>query len=96
MAAPLLRSSSRMLRTFSVAPTSRPRVGEAAMVTWGCCEISRARMTFCRLPPLSRRACVSGPGVEMLYSIDQAFGLRAHFAAVDEDAAADGSVCGSS
>ena len=28
-------------------------------------EISRARITFCRLPPLNLRAGVSGPGVEM-------------------------------
>ena len=55
----------------------------------GMLEISRARITFCRLPPLSLRDGVSGPGVEMSNSFDQFNGALAHRLAIHEEASAD-------
>ena len=57
------RTSSRCM--YSVAPTSRPRVGCAAINAFGWREISRARMTFCALPPDRLEAAVFVEGVRM-------------------------------
>ena len=48
-----------------MAPTSRPRVGEAATSTLGSDDSSRASSTFWTLPPESSRVGVVGPGVRM-------------------------------
>ena len=60
-ARPSSRSSTSRRWTNSIAPTSRPRVGCAAISTLGLRSISRARMTFCWLPPESPPARVCGP-----------------------------------
>src|ERR671916_160626 len=57
---PASRCSSSRLWTNSIAPTSRPRVGWAAIVTCGSSASSRAITTFCWLPPDSDPAVVSG------------------------------------
>ena len=59
-ARPASRCSSSRLCTNSIAPTSRPRVGWAAIVTRGSSASSRAITTFCWLPPESEPAVVSG------------------------------------
>ena len=51
MAAPFFFSSSRVLRTKLIAPISSPRVGWAAIRSFGPRLISRASTIFCRLPP---------------------------------------------
>src|SRR5215208_4850615 len=61
MALPSSRSSISLRCTTSIAPTSRPRVGWAAISTFGSRSISRARITFCWFPPDSAPAGVSGP-----------------------------------
>ena len=53
IARPSSRSASRRRWTYSMAPTSRPRVGWEATSTAGSREISRAMITFCWLPPES-------------------------------------------
>ena len=53
----------------SIAPTSTPRVGWAAMMTSGSPESSRARMAFCWLPPESERALASGSGGLTSYAL---------------------------
>ena len=58
---PSAAASRRYAWTVSIAPTSRPRVGEAATRTFGRPENSRPRTTFCRLPPESVRAGAAGP-----------------------------------
>ena len=55
-ARPSSRSSTRRRWTNSIAPTSRPRVGCAAISTLGSRSISRATTTFCWLPPESAPA----------------------------------------
>ena len=55
-ARPSSRSSTSRRWTNSIAPTSRPRVGCAAISTRGSRSISRASTTFCWLPPESARA----------------------------------------
>ena len=45
----------------SIAPTSRPRVGWAAIRTFGSRSISRASTTFCWFPPERPPARVVGP-----------------------------------
>src|SRR5262249_13639057 len=60
-ALPSSRSSISRRWTNSIAPTSSPRVGWAATSTRGSRSISRARMTFCWLPPERAPPGVSGP-----------------------------------
>ena len=55
---PAARSSSSCARTYSVAPTSSPAVGLAAMISRGAREDSRARTRRWRLPPESCLASV--------------------------------------
>ena len=57
---PAARCSSRRRCTNSIAPTSRPRVGCAAIVTFGSSASSRAITHFCWLPPESEEASVCG------------------------------------
>ena len=59
-ARPLSRCSTSLRCTNSIAPTSRPRVGWAAIRTFGLPSISRASTTFCWLPPESAEAGVVG------------------------------------
>ena len=59
-ARPASRCSTSWRCTNSIAPTSRPRVGCAAISTFGSASISRASTTFCWLPPDSDAAGVSG------------------------------------
>ena len=59
MAAPASRCSSNKFWIVSIAPTSSPRVGCTATINLGLAEISRARITFCKLPPDSLRAGTS-------------------------------------
>src|ERR1041385_2870591 len=60
-ALPLSRCSTRRRWTNSIAPTSSPRVGWAAIRTLGFRVTSRAITTFCWLPPESAAA-----GVDLL------------------------------
>src|ERR671924_379799 len=60
-ARPSSRSSTSRRWTNSIAPTSRPRVGCAAISTLGSRVTSRATTTFCWFPPDSADARVSGP-----------------------------------
>src|SRR5579859_7481337 len=69
MPAPRARCSSRRPSTNSVAPTSSPRVGCAARISTGARDSSRARTTFCWLPPESVRALTSGPATRMSNSL---------------------------
>ena len=50
-ALPASRISMSILRMYSDAPMSTPRVGWQAMMTRGFLESSRATTTFCMLPP---------------------------------------------
>ena len=61
IARPSSRSSTSRRCTNSIAPTSRPRVGCAAISTFGSRSISRAATTFCWLPPERPPARVCGP-----------------------------------
>src|SRR5436305_824188 len=61
IARPLSRSSTRRRCRYSIAPTSSPRVGWAAISTFGFREISRAAITFCWFPPERPPARVSAP-----------------------------------
>ena len=54
---PPSRCSMIFLWMYSIAPTSRPRVGCMAISSSGLRLISRATMTFCWLPP--DRFCAS-------------------------------------
>ena len=65
------RSTSRRWRN-SIAPTSRPRVGCAAISTLGSRSISRAATTFCWLPPERPPAGVCGPAAAHVELLDQA------------------------
>ncbi len=61
IARPSSRSVMSRRWTYSMAPTSRPRVGCEATSTAGSRETSRAMMTFCWLPPESDAAGAFGP-----------------------------------
>ena len=70
-ARPSSRSSMSRRWTNSIAPTSRPRVGCAAMSTFGSRSTSRASDTFCWLPPesaLGLRLRGASSDVELLRS----------------------------
>ena len=54
--------------TNSIAPTSSPRVGCAAISTFGSSAISRAITTFCWLPPESDSASASHEPPRTSYS----------------------------
>ncbi len=69
IARPLSRSSTSRRCTNSIAPTSSPRVGWAAISTFGSDEISRAMTTFCWLPPDSDEASVSTLPPRTSYSV---------------------------
>ena len=56
-AAPASRRAWRSRWTASMAPTSSPRVGWTATISFGLDSISRARMRRWRLPPERRRTC---------------------------------------
>ncbi len=75
------RSRCRMIRlcTNSMEPTSRPRVGWLAISTLCSRPTSRARMTFCWLPPDSVPAAVAADPVRMSNSSIRA----AAFARID-------------
>ncbi len=60
IAAPRCFCSISFWWMYSVAPTSMPRVGWAAMTTSGCCESVRATITFWMLPPESLRTASRG------------------------------------
>ena len=60
--APSAAASRRYACTVSVAPTSRPRVGEATTITRGSPENSRASTTFWMFPPEAAGPARSGPG----------------------------------
>ena len=64
-AVPWSRSRTIRLWTNSMEPTSRPRVGWLAMSSRSGRDISRARTTFCWLPPDSEPAVDSGPPARM-------------------------------
>src|SRR5438105_4060588 len=66
MPTPSRAASSSNPRTVSVAPTSRPLVGEQATSTRGWLESSRASRTFWMLPPDSWRAGVWGEDAAIL------------------------------
>ena len=58
------RRACRMCSQIAAwAPTSTPRVGWAAMSTFGAWLISRPTISFCWLPPDSAPAVTSMPGV---------------------------------
>src|SRR4051812_20801427 len=61
IARPSSRSATSRRWTYSIAPTSRPRVGWAAISTFGLRATSRATTTFCWLPPESAPPGVFGP-----------------------------------
>src|SRR5215210_2016226 len=61
IARPSSRSSTSRRCRYSIAPTSRPRVGCAATSTFGSRATSRAATTFCWLPPESAPPGVFGP-----------------------------------
>ena len=80
IARPASRCSSSRPCTNSIAPTSRPRVGCAAISTFGSPSISRARTTFCWLPPESvggRRRRRAAAHVEFLQQLARTRGHRA-------------------
>ena len=60
-ALPASRWATICLWIYSMAPTSRPRVGWTAISSWGALSISRAMMAFCWLPPDMDRVTVTGP-----------------------------------
>ena len=63
------RRAARMCSQIAAwAPTSTPRVGWAAMRTFGSPLISRPTISFCWLPPESDAASTSMPGVRTSYS----------------------------
>jgi hypothetical protein len=62
---PARRRSSNSSLIACVAPTSRPRVGEATTSTSGPAINSRARSAFWAFPPESPRVAASGPGARM-------------------------------
>jgi len=66
MATPALRCSISTWRMYSVALMSTPRVGWEAIRTTGRRESSRARISFCTLPPERFLTGVSAEGVLML------------------------------
>ena len=63
-ALPASRWATICLWIYSMAPTSRPRVGCTAISSSGSLSISRAMMAFCWLPPDMLRATVTGPWPE--------------------------------
>src|SRR5204863_389506 len=69
-ARPSSRSSTRRRWTNSIAPTSRPRVGWAAISTRGSRSISRASTTFCWFPPDSAADGWEAAVVEHLEVLD--------------------------
>ena len=71
MPRPSSRSSTSRRCTNSIAPTSRPRVGCAAISTFGLRSISRASTTFCWLPPERPPARVCGPPPRTSNSLQQ-------------------------
>ena len=62
-ALPASRWRSRFLWMFSIAPTSRPRVGCMARMTFSSESISRAMIAFCWLPPDMLRAVLFAPSL---------------------------------
>ena len=68
--------STRRRWTYSIAPTSRPRVGWAATSTAGSRDISRAMMTFCWLPPDSDARGGRGPAAAHVELGEQRLGGR--------------------
>ena len=60
MAAPSPRRASSSVRTYSLAPTSSPRVGWETTSTCGSRDSTRARSTFWMLPPESVATRSSG------------------------------------
>ena len=60
-ALPASRWATSCLWMYSIAPTSRPRVGCTATISGRFRSISRAMMAFCWLPPDMLRATVIGP-----------------------------------
>ena len=75
-ARPSSRSVTMRRWRYSIAPTSRPRVGCAAIRTFGSREISRATTTFCWLPPESPPAACERPAAADVELADQAGGAR--------------------
>src|SRR6059058_5813824 len=79
-ARPWSRASTRRRWTNSIAPTSRPRVGCAAISTRGSRATSRAITTFCWLPPESADARVAAAHVELVQQracgVDYASGVE--------------------
>ena len=61
IARPSSRSVTSRRWRYSIAPTSSPRVGCAAISTFGSRSISRAATSFCWLPPERPPARVNGP-----------------------------------
>ena len=73
IARPSSRSFTRRRWRYSIAPTSSPRVGCAAISAFGSREISRAATSFCWLPPDSAPARVNGPPPRTSNSVISAF-----------------------
>lgn len=67
-ARPSRRASRIWSQICACAPTSTPRVGCAAISSFGAWLISRPTISFCWLPPESEAAVTSMPGVRTSYS----------------------------
>ena len=74
IARPSSRSATRRRCRYSIAPTSRPRVGCAAIRTFGSRAISRATTTFCWLPPESPPAARERPAAADVELADEPAG----------------------
>ena len=82
---PSSRSATICLWMYSIAPTSRPRVGWTATSRSGSLSISRAMMAFCWLPPDMLRAIGDGTlAAAHVVLLDEALGIVRDSAFVDE------------
>ena len=77
-------AARRRAVVYSIAPTSRPRVGWAATSTFGRWLSSRASTTRCWLPPDRLRIGASGRGALDLELGHQLLGTPAQARRVDE------------
>ena len=62
-AVPSAARSRSACRIAAAAEASTPHVGWLTTSATGRCSTSRPITNFCRLPPESERAALSGPGV---------------------------------
>ena len=81
---PLARCSSRVFWTNSIAPTSRPLQGCRTTRIVGAASISRARISFCWLPPESRAHGLAQAAQADVVLADQLGGAAADQAEVED------------